>query len=881
MAPANDNFANRTLITGIPFTVDGDNTDATLESGEPSWGQHSVWYEWVAPAGGVYSFDTEGSIGMSDTKIGVYTGTAVDALTIVSQDDDSGTGYLSRISFEATASTSYKIAVTGYGSSDYGSFKLNGAEYTAPLWKWNHKSLFGVAPISGTKNIARESGGRLWMTLFETVNWDIIYLYYSDDSGATWSYHSAVPLHSGTYMYNPCLLIGVDDTLHFAHTEYLSGVFRVIYNTKPLDGLWGTPEVAVTAASVSQNLMAIESDGTIHLIWLGVHTSGNTVVNHAIRSGGSWGASAIISSGTQCSRITSAEADSSDNIHTNFMERNPTLYAIKYAAYSGSWSTETLASSTNNLFTSGITVDTSNNIHIVYDNSVGNEYIYLKKSGGLWSSPETVTDDDWYWSYAAPFVSGDGKIYVFFTDYTGDLDQISIVVKDPLSGWGSPEIISNTIDEDQDMGFTYCSYSPTPGQHTPTVGAFFVAVDYSGSSYTEFIYSTDLSFGGTAGTVEADSLGMELYLNVPDIDYWLARADAINVSFGLYQSGINTNIYEAPYFSTGLDLYRPAILDPTLEMNIAPIGLSAEKGNSTVVMNKSGSKSISISTTNNRNAIKLDTLLKKPIIFYYRQRRRISPPNHGPNFLRDPDILLAYLCDDSDGVVRDATSHHNDSNLHPGAGSFVQGGAGKFAQSLQNSQSNYGYPLPYAETSSVVAPSSPVITVCFWWKSDTTNTPSTDMWAHEQMLQSVDVQYAQIDIGSEDGNPFLLIQWNILASAPNTHFRYIYDVPHGLGGFDFTTWTHVAMVIDKSASVGSTVRVVTYVNTTEVTGYQDIGNYNGEQSFPSTKLWLFRSYNDPLDRTKKSSKDEFAIFNRELSLYEIQDMYTHGLMGSY
>ena len=49
-APVNDNFSDRILIEDTPFSITGDNTDATLETGEPSYGQHSVWYEWVAPS---------------------------------------------------------------------------------------------------------------------------------------------------------------------------------------------------------------------------------------------------------------------------------------------------------------------------------------------------------------------------------------------------------------------------------------------------------------------------------------------------------------------------------------------------------------------------------------------------------------------------------------------------------------------------------------------------------------------------------------------------------------------------------------------------------------------------------------------------------------
>lgn len=118
----------------------GNNSGATLEPGEPSYGYYSVWYEWVAPYSGQFIVDTEGTTGMSDTELGVYTGTAVNALTIITQDDDSGTGALSRCTFSAIEGTSYKIAVTGYHTYDYGSYQLNGAYFSSSSSSSSSKS---------------------------------------------------------------------------------------------------------------------------------------------------------------------------------------------------------------------------------------------------------------------------------------------------------------------------------------------------------------------------------------------------------------------------------------------------------------------------------------------------------------------------------------------------------------------------------------------------------------------------------------------------------------------------------------------------------------------------------------------------------------------
>ena len=90
--PANDNFADRTTLTGASDSVTGTNAGATRESGEPGNPVHdtSVWYEWTAPSNGELTLDTFGSD--FDTLLTLYTGSAVNALTQVATDDDDPSG---------------------------------------------------------------------------------------------------------------------------------------------------------------------------------------------------------------------------------------------------------------------------------------------------------------------------------------------------------------------------------------------------------------------------------------------------------------------------------------------------------------------------------------------------------------------------------------------------------------------------------------------------------------------------------------------------------------------------------------------------------------------------------------------------------------------
>ena len=144
-APANDNFASRIALSGAVVTTSGSTVEATTEAGEPfhytsgqTNGGHSVWWSWTAPVSGQSTITTAGS--SYDTILAIYTGAAVNALTLITNnDDDSVLGTAtSRTVFNATAGTTYQIAVDGFGgfpNGTTGSVTLNisGAVPATPI----------------------------------------------------------------------------------------------------------------------------------------------------------------------------------------------------------------------------------------------------------------------------------------------------------------------------------------------------------------------------------------------------------------------------------------------------------------------------------------------------------------------------------------------------------------------------------------------------------------------------------------------------------------------------------------------------------------------------------------------------------------------------
>jgi thiol-disulfide isomerase/thioredoxin len=126
--PANDMFANRTLISGTNVLVTGSNAGATREAGEPYHagmnGGASVWWSWKAPSVGTVTISTAGS--SFDTLLGVYTGSSVTALTEVASNDDENYPSIStsKAVFDVISNQTYQIAVDGYAGTS-GSLQLS------------------------------------------------------------------------------------------------------------------------------------------------------------------------------------------------------------------------------------------------------------------------------------------------------------------------------------------------------------------------------------------------------------------------------------------------------------------------------------------------------------------------------------------------------------------------------------------------------------------------------------------------------------------------------------------------------------------------------------------------------------------------------------
>ena len=146
-AGVGDAFANPRLIarsTGVDDLID--TTGFTAEPAEPGHGgrqaTRSAWFKWQSPVSGTVVFRTIDT--GFDTVMSAYTGDSFKNLASVGENDDvtfpDGSNRQSQVRFDATAGVTYRIAVDGFTSTDFGKVVLS--------WDAND-SFSGATPLTG------------------------------------------------------------------------------------------------------------------------------------------------------------------------------------------------------------------------------------------------------------------------------------------------------------------------------------------------------------------------------------------------------------------------------------------------------------------------------------------------------------------------------------------------------------------------------------------------------------------------------------------------------------------------------------------------------------------------------------------------------------
>lgn len=255
---------------------------------------------------------------------------------------------------------------------------------------------------------------------------DEIYFKRSIDQGASWGAMKRLTWNT-TYSDSPYLAIGPGKTLNVVWTEYIgsSSSGDIFYKNSLDSGNTWSPTQRLTWSSDDSRYPAasVDSSGNLYVSWR-EDISGNNMeiyLKKSTNSGTNWGAIKRLTWNSGDSASPQIATDSSNNVHIVWNDNSSGNYEIMYKKSTNggaNWSaSQRLTWNTGHSTLPFIAAGSGSIIYIVWnDNVSGNHEIYFKKStnsGNNWSSPGRLT-----WN------SGDSSAPVITVDSSGNLHLV-------------------------------------------------------------------------------------------------------------------------------------------------------------------------------------------------------------------------------------------------------------------------------------------------------------------------------------------------------------------------------------------------------------------------------------------------------------------------
>lgn len=251
--------------------------------------------------------------------------------------------------------------------------------------------------ISYNPWIAADSLGNIyvvWMNLDPVLSRGDLFFKKSTDSGTTWSPPSRLTW-TGLY-YDPGLTVDDDDNIHVVFCGY----FNDFYYKKSTDGggSW-SPRTRLTWGLLGCILPDIctFSNNVIHVAWSANWDNKDIYYKRSTDGGATWSLIKRITWNPDTSRYAKIAADGNSNVFitwTYYSSAGLEIYYVKSTDQGVSWG-NLQRFTWNNSFPSSnstIGIDSSNNVHIIWNNSFAFFHRWSTNAGSTWSQREEVPD---------------------------------------------------------------------------------------------------------------------------------------------------------------------------------------------------------------------------------------------------------------------------------------------------------------------------------------------------------------------------------------------------------------------------------------------------------------------------------------------------------
>lgn len=255
------------------------------------------------------------------------------------------------------------------------------------------------------------------------IDGDEIFYKKSTDGGTTWS--AAYRLtYNYAPSYNPVIAIDSADTIHVVWYDHGPGNYEIFYKKSSTGGAsWSAAKRLTYSTGTSRfPVIATDSSNNIHLVWSDV-TPGNYEIFYkkGTNGGMTWSVAYRLTYNSGGSNRPAIAVDTHDNIHVVWDDESPGNFEIFYKKSTDGGTTwpaaYRLTYSSGDSNNPDIAVISYTHINVVWkDNSSGNFEIYFKMSGN--------GGVNWEGAKRTTYSSGDSFEPVIATDSSNNLHVV-------------------------------------------------------------------------------------------------------------------------------------------------------------------------------------------------------------------------------------------------------------------------------------------------------------------------------------------------------------------------------------------------------------------------------------------------------------------------
>jgi hypothetical protein len=248
---------------------------------------------------------------------------------------------------------------------------------------WISKRLTWNSENSWTPSIAVDSNNHLHVVWhdFSPGNSEIYYKK-STNGGSTWTTRRLT--YSADNSLRPTIAIDSGNNIHVAYYDSTPGEYQIFYKRSTDGGAnWTTKRLTYNTGDSWYPTIAVDSDNHIHITWSDYTPGDGEIYYKKSTDGGATWTTKRLTYSDHYSLSPTIAVDSNSYIHIAWEELtsvNREIYYKRSTDRGVSWTTSRLTWNSGDSMEPSITVDSSNNIHVVWqDETSGNREIYYKK----------------------------------------------------------------------------------------------------------------------------------------------------------------------------------------------------------------------------------------------------------------------------------------------------------------------------------------------------------------------------------------------------------------------------------------------------------------------------------------------------------------------